>query len=90
MAHIKRYDYLASILQSSIEAALFYHPAVWWISEQIRAERELCCDDLAATPEPTYSPTRALAELESRQPSRLKPALVGKWRVAGEPHSTVD
>src|SRR5580658_3688912 len=47
MAHIRRHDYLASVLQSIAEAVLFYHPAVWWISEQIRAERELCCDDLA-------------------------------------------
>ena len=26
---------------------LFYHPAVWWVSERIRAERENCCDDVA-------------------------------------------
>src|SRR5262249_13094600 len=25
----------------------FYHPAVWWISGQVRIERENCCDDLA-------------------------------------------
>jgi GWxTD domain-containing protein len=24
---------------------LFYHPAVWWISGKVRAERENCCDD---------------------------------------------
>jgi bla regulator protein BlaR1 len=47
LAHIRRHDYLASILQGIAEAVLFYHPAVWWISGQIRAERELCCDDLA-------------------------------------------
>src|SRR5262249_49526294 len=28
------------------EGLLFYHPAVWWISRVIRAERENCCDDL--------------------------------------------
>jgi VWFA-related protein len=75
MAHIRRYDYLASMLQSLIEAVLFYHPAVWWISEQIRAERELCCDDLAvAASGDVITYARALAELESRQPSR-KPVL---------------
>src|SRR5580692_11201493 len=42
MAHIRRHDYLTSILQSIAEAVLFYHPAVWWISAQIRAEREMC------------------------------------------------
>ena len=74
MAHIRRNDYLASVLQSFAEVALFYHPAVWWISGQIRAERELCCDDLviaAGTDVLTYA--RALTELESRRPAPLRP-----------------
>jgi len=76
LAHIRRHDYLASILQSIAEAVLFYHPAVWWISGQIRAERELCCDDLAvAASGDVLTYARALAELESRQPSRLKHVL---------------
>ena len=55
---------------------LFYHPAVWWVSQQIRAERELCCDDLAVAASGgvlTYA--RALAELESQRSARLRPAL---------------
>jgi len=47
LAHIRRYDYLVNMLQTSIEGLLFYHPAVWWISGVIRTEREHCCDDLA-------------------------------------------
>jgi uncharacterized protein (TIGR03435 family) len=47
LAHIRRHDYLVNILQSVVEASLFYHPAVWWVSQHIRAERELCCDDAA-------------------------------------------
>ena len=47
LAHIKRHDYVFSTIQSVIETLLFFHPAVWWISRQIRIERELCCDDLA-------------------------------------------
>jgi GWxTD domain-containing protein len=46
LAHIRRYDYLVNLLQASVEGFLFYHPAVWWISGLIRAERENCCDDL--------------------------------------------
>jgi len=72
LAHIMRHDYLASILQRIAEAVLFYHPAVWWISQQIRTERELCCDDLAvAASGDVLIYARALAELESRQTSRL-------------------
>lgn len=47
LAHVRRHDYLVNVLQSVAEAVLFYHPAVWWLSRQVRAERELCCDDLA-------------------------------------------
>jgi len=46
LAHIRRRDYLANLLQTAVEGFLFYHPAVWWISSVIRAERENCCDDL--------------------------------------------
>ncbi len=45
LAHIRRYDHLVNLLQRLIEAALFFHPAVWFVSRRIRIERELCCDD---------------------------------------------
>lgn len=48
LAHIRRYDYLVNLIQTLIETLLFYHPAVWWISHRIRAERENCCDDVAS------------------------------------------
>lgn len=47
LAHVRRHDYLVNLLQSLVEALLFYHPGVWWVSKQIRNEREHCCDDLA-------------------------------------------
>ncbi|MCP4261002.1 MAG: M48 family metalloprotease [Planctomycetes bacterium] len=47
LAHIKRFDYLINILQTVVEILGFYHPAVWWVSHKIRAERENCCDDMA-------------------------------------------
>ena len=70
LAHIRRHDYLVNILQGVAEAMLFYHPAVWWISRQIRNERELCCDDDAvAIGGDTLTYVRALAELESCRPA---------------------
>ncbi len=48
LAHIRRHDYLINLLQAVIEALLFYHPVVWWLSRRIRHERELIADDLAA------------------------------------------
>lgn len=77
LAHIRRHDYLVNILQSVAEALLFYHPAVWWVSGHIRAERELCCDDVAVSVSGdalTYA--RALAQLESYRPAHLSAAVV--------------
>ncbi|USX20074.1 M56 family metallopeptidase [Oxalobacteraceae bacterium OTU3REALA1] len=68
MAHIKHHDYLVNLLQNVIETVLFYHPAVWWISNRIRVERELMADDLAART--LGEPRRlalALSELEKLQ-----------------------
>jgi GWxTD domain-containing protein len=65
LAHIRRRDYLVNLLQTVVEGFLFYHPAVWWISGVIRAERENCCDDLVvATSGDAHEYAAALAVLE--------------------------
>lgn len=45
LAHIRRYDFTVNILQTLVEIVFFYHPALWWISRNIRTTREHCCDD---------------------------------------------
>lgn len=47
LAHIRRLDNFVNLFQIVVETLLFYHPAVWWVSKRIRAERENCCDDAA-------------------------------------------
>ncbi len=47
LAHIKRWDYATNFAQRIIQAALFFHPAVWFINKQLVIERELACDDWA-------------------------------------------
>ena len=47
LAHIRRLDYFVNLFQVFAETVLFYHPAVWWVNQKIRAERENCCDDTA-------------------------------------------
>ena len=65
LAHIKRHDFLVNSLQRIAEALLFYHPGAWWISRQIRIEREHCCDDVAMAVCPdVVAYTRALTVLE--------------------------
>lgn len=47
LAHVQRHDYLVNFLQTLVEILLFFHPAVGWISHQMRNEREYCSDDIA-------------------------------------------
>jgi D-alanyl-D-alanine endopeptidase (penicillin-binding protein 7) len=68
MAHVKRFDYLVNLGQNVVETLLFFHPAAWWISNRIRAEREQIADDVAASH--LGEPRRlalALSELERLQ-----------------------
>ena len=48
LAHVRRWDYLANLLQSLVETLLFFHPVVWWLSSQLRDAREEVADELAA------------------------------------------
>lgn len=98
LAHIRRADFLWNLVQTLVETLFFFHPAVWWISGRVRAERELCCDDLALSvcPNPVVyaSALFHLEEQRSRQ-MRLAMALDGNQsaqtlrmriaRILGEP-----
>jgi GWxTD domain-containing protein len=76
LAHIRRHDYLVNLVQTFVECLMFYHPAVWWISNRIRAERENCCDDLTvAANGDAYRYAAALAALEINRWSAEKIAL---------------
>ena len=75
LAHIRRHDYALNLIQTVIEALLFYHPGMWWVSSQVRRERENCCDDVAVAirgDRATY--IRALAQLEEH---RIVPPALG-------------
>jgi GWxTD domain-containing protein len=76
LAHIRRADYLVVLLQSAIEGLLFYHPAVWWISGVIRAERENCCDDFTvAIQGDPHAYATALATIEESRWRATDPVL---------------
>jgi beta-lactamase regulating signal transducer with metallopeptidase domain len=45
LAHVRRRDDWANLLQHFILAAFPFHPAVWWISRRLSLEREIACDD---------------------------------------------
>jgi beta-lactamase regulating signal transducer with metallopeptidase domain/uncharacterized protein YoxC len=76
LAHIRRHDYLVNLLQNAIEALLFYHPVVWWLSHRIRVEREQVADQLAT--ELACAPRKlalALSELADLRRTAPGPAL---------------
>jgi beta-lactamase regulating signal transducer with metallopeptidase domain len=76
LAHLRRHDQWVNVLQTMIELLLFYHPAVWWLSRALRAEREHCCDDIAVAlsgDAPSY--IRALAWVDEHREAPLRPAL---------------
>lgn len=84
IAHIKRADYLVNLLQSVIESLLFYHPAVWWLSRQIRIERECVADQVAATL--IQNPRRlalALEQLDILQSTHVEYASVAQLAQGG-------
>lgn len=65
LAHIRRLDCFVNLFQIGVETLLFYHPAVWWVSQRIRIEREHCCDDEAvALCGDAVNYARALAQME--------------------------
>jgi GWxTD domain-containing protein len=79
LAHICRHDFLVNSIQNLLDGILFYHPAVWWISHVVRAEREKCCDDVVVRISGNaHEYARALAGLEETRWSGREPALAAK------------
>ena len=70
LAHVFRRDAVVNFTQTLIETIFFYHPAVWWLSHQIRIERENCCDDMAAKSlQEKVMLAKALLQLEEARPA---------------------
>lgn len=76
LAHIRRNDFAVNLMISLVESMLFYHPAYWWISSHIQAEREHCCDDLAVKycGDP-ISYAKVLADLEESRLENMRLAM---------------
>ncbi len=76
LSHIRRCDHLVNAIQVMIETILFFHPAVWWLSRQVRTERENCSDDVAVrTAGNPRILAEALAQLESLRITHSRAAL---------------
>ena len=71
LVHIRRRDHLVNIMQGIVEILLFFHPIIWWLSLQIRTEREHCCDD--TTIKQGSEPRRLAAMLLKLESLRIEP-----------------
>ena len=79
LAHIRRNDYLLNLLQSVVDTILFFNPFTWWITKNIRNEREKCCDEMVLQLSDPYHYARALLALEEPLRNRaLVMTAVGK------------
>jgi beta-lactamase regulating signal transducer with metallopeptidase domain len=69
LAHARRRDHLVNLAQRLVEIALFFSPAVHWLSRSLRRQREFCADALAVRL--TGEPAALAAALESVARIRL-------------------
>jgi Zn-dependent protease with chaperone function len=77
LRHIKRLDHYINMVQNILEIILFYHPAVWWVSNRLRHERENCVDEwvVLSTGKPrVYAEALLSLETEKRNLT-LQPAI---------------
>jgi beta-lactamase regulating signal transducer with metallopeptidase domain len=76
LGHIRRWDYVCNLLQTAVESVLFFHPAMWWLSEIVRDRREACCDEIAVrncVDAVVYA--RALLRLEEQRKTEFRLAM---------------
>lgn len=92
LAHIRRFDAVVDFVQMLVEAILFFNPAVWWMSRQLRQEREACCDAIGVqtTGDPGfYSETLATWAEQVRRLADGTPTPAGVLGFASERKSTL-
>ncbi|MEB2776094.1 M56 family metallopeptidase [Algoriphagus sp. D3-2-R+10] len=100
LAHVKRNDYLANLLQSALEVLFFYHPCYWWMNQTVKELRENAADDVAVKAgvsprELAYSLAEVLnfakqnpPELALAASKKRNPTLQRIKRILGHPAQT--
>ena len=84
LAHVRRYDNLVNLLQRLVESLLFFHPAIWLVSRQVRRDREQCCDALvvAHTAQP-QAYAELLVSIASKTPSLATASALANHSLTG-------
>lgn len=56
LAHVRRHDLWINLVQRLAEVALFFNPALWYLTRRINLLREFCCDELTCGTLPSAEP----------------------------------
>ena len=73
-AHVHRRDDIAQLVQRIVHTAIGWHPAAWWLEQQLEFEREAACDEVAVSVTGSAKGyATCLAMLASRAESRPRP-----------------
>jgi bla regulator protein blaR1 len=88
-AHLRRWDDWTNLVQKTLRALFFFHPAVWWIESRLAVEREMACDDIvvAETDNPIGYANCLVSLLERSLAQRgwtMAQAIVHRAREASE------
>lgn len=88
-AHLRRWDDWTNLVQKTVRAVFFFHPAVWWIESRLAVEREMACDDIvvAETDNPMGYANCLVSLLERSLAQRgwtMAQAIVHRAREASE------
>ena len=78
LLHIKRRDWLWTVLEAHVRALFWFHPAVWWLLDRVQLLREQVIDQLVV--ERTSTPRDYMLALmmfaESKPPTALSSAFL--------------
>ncbi len=96
LAHVRRHDMWISLVQRLAEAALFFNPALWYVSRRISTLREYCCDEMtcrvrsASASEPRVRYAAALLRVvELAEPHGTTRGAFASLAATGRPPSEV-
>ena len=72
LAHVGRRDNLVGWLQAAVQVLFWWHPAVWYVSRRLTAEREQACDEeVVRTQDPVAYAQGILRTCEHQIEARL-------------------
>jgi beta-lactamase regulating signal transducer with metallopeptidase domain/6-phosphogluconolactonase (cycloisomerase 2 family) len=80
LVHVRRWDTLHALVQSTCQALLWFHPLVWWGNRKIVQQRECCCDEelvAALCRDPAEYAECLVSVLRQRSKSRVLPGMAG-------------